>query len=392
MAAPNLTIVKGQGGLGRPLTGEDHISGLVFFNATLPAGFGSANEKTFTSLAQAEAAGITSTAAAYKRYHYHIKEFFRMNPLGILHVGIYPIPGGTYDFAPVTTLQYYAGGKIRQMGVYAPGLTTITATPVAALQAKAAALETEGKPLLAILAVDISGTADITTLADLRSAGASPLVQVCIGQDGGSVGAALAVSEGDSITCLGAMLGLYSAIPVSNNIGWVKSYNMAGAELAVPAFANGQLYSALSASAVSALYDKGYVFLRTHQGVGGTYFAGSPTCVVSTNDYSSGEAVRTIQKAIRQVRAFISEAINGPVLIDPATGFISDEYAAYLTALGNRALAEMEAANEISGSQTIVNPEQNVVSTGSIAITIEIVPIGTANTISITIGFVTALS
>ena len=33
MALNDIIFVKGQGGLGRPLTGEDHISGLLFYTA-----------------------------------------------------------------------------------------------------------------------------------------------------------------------------------------------------------------------------------------------------------------------------------------------------------------------------------------------------------------------
>ena len=38
--ATSLTFVKGAGGLGRPLSGTDYISGMLFYTgATLPTGF-----------------------------------------------------------------------------------------------------------------------------------------------------------------------------------------------------------------------------------------------------------------------------------------------------------------------------------------------------------------
>jgi hypothetical protein len=56
---PNITFNYGQGGLGRPLTGEDFISGLVFVNSSLPSGFSSTDRiKKVFSLAEAEALGI----------------------------------------------------------------------------------------------------------------------------------------------------------------------------------------------------------------------------------------------------------------------------------------------------------------------------------------------
>lgn len=69
---PAVTFIKGQGGLGRPLTGKDFISALVFYvaNGSLPSGFTtSARIKAFYQLADALAAGINNdysdaTAAA----------------------------------------------------------------------------------------------------------------------------------------------------------------------------------------------------------------------------------------------------------------------------------------------------------------------------------------
>jgi hypothetical protein len=66
MAQPNITFIKGQGGLGRPLAGEDYLSGMLFYcaNAKLPSGFStSKREATIYSLADAEALGIKNDYA-----------------------------------------------------------------------------------------------------------------------------------------------------------------------------------------------------------------------------------------------------------------------------------------------------------------------------------------
>jgi len=56
---PNITFNYGKGGLGRPLTGEDFISGLVFVNSSLPSGFSSTDRiKKVFSLAEAQELGI----------------------------------------------------------------------------------------------------------------------------------------------------------------------------------------------------------------------------------------------------------------------------------------------------------------------------------------------
>ena len=61
MALNNVNFVLGQGGLGRPLPGQDYISGLLFYSASLPSGFSTSNRiKKFFSVADAVAAGIKS--------------------------------------------------------------------------------------------------------------------------------------------------------------------------------------------------------------------------------------------------------------------------------------------------------------------------------------------
>lgn len=61
MPLPNLTFIKGQGGLGRPLESRDHVSGMVFYcaNGDLPSGFTTtAREKRVFSVEGAEDLGI----------------------------------------------------------------------------------------------------------------------------------------------------------------------------------------------------------------------------------------------------------------------------------------------------------------------------------------------
>jgi hypothetical protein len=73
MPLPDITFIKGQGGLGRPLPGQDFISALVFYTASLPSGFTSSTRiKALFAPSDAIAAGIlndysdaTAAAATY---------------------------------------------------------------------------------------------------------------------------------------------------------------------------------------------------------------------------------------------------------------------------------------------------------------------------------------
>lgn len=74
MPQPNIVFQKGQGGLQRPAPGQDYISGLVFYNGTLPSGFTTSNNiKQFFQPSDAVAAGIlndfSDAVAAIAQYN-----------------------------------------------------------------------------------------------------------------------------------------------------------------------------------------------------------------------------------------------------------------------------------------------------------------------------------
>lgn len=392
MPLSKITFQKGEGGLGRPLPGQDHISGILLYAGSLPAGFGADREKTVYSLAEAVALGIVEGSATFGILHYHIEEYFRVQPLGVLHIGIYAVPVGSYTFSEVNTLQLYALGAIRQVAVYT-ALTGVVPAEVLALHTACLALATAHMPLIALLAVDISAVASIASLPDLRTGKSDYYVSVVIGQDGDAKGAALYDSEAQSITCLGAILGAISKSSVHESIGWVKKFNLlTGTELSTVAFANGQLFNAIAASALDTLYDKGYLFLMKHIGISGTYAVGAPTATAATSDYAYQESNRTIDKAIRNVRTYLLPEIGGPVQVDATTGRLTLDNIEHLKSIGDDALGQMDRDGELSGFQTVINPEQDVLSTGVIEITIEQVPVGVARSFTVNIGFTTQLS
>lgn len=506
MSLNNITFVLGQGGLGRPLPGEDFISGLIIYTASLPSGFTSTSRiKQLFSVSDAEAAGIKSdysdaTAAAGtvlvtaagtngdtiditvvtptgtvdlgtytktaseanvtavgaaiaaiintgtinhgfsalnttgsvaitapKKYgiylntgtklaatlsagatlavtvtqfsggvaskqavwHYHISEFFRVQPKGQLYVGFFAVPG-SYDYADVATMQNYAAGKIRQIGVYKDGAAYSTADLTALSNACAAQVALH-KEIFGVLGADISAVVDLTTLGD-ASALMAQYAMPCIGQDGNALGAFLFATYGKSITTLGATLGALALAKVSEDIAWVEKFNMSdGIELDVPAIANGQLVRDLSDGLLSALQDKAYNFLRTFVGVAGSYFNESRTAVAITSDYAYAENVRTIQKATRGVYTGLIPALNSPIILN-ADGTLADTTIEYFDTLARKNLYQMQRDGEISDFDVAIDPTQPVLSTGVLVIAISIVPIGVARNIVVKIGFNVSIS
>ena len=500
--ANDVVFIKGQGGLGRPLAGEDHISALLFYtSATLPTGF-SSNDRTkqVFSLAEAEALGITNvgtgatastatfevtnkgavgdtvklvvtgiegavTIANYTQVtadvstlttsaarlaaeinlgtsthgysaspstatvtitapltegiflnsgtpyvatltgtvagtltqnvvagvastidimHYHIEEYFRLQPKGNLYIGIYAVSS---DFAEVTTMQNYALGAIRQLGVYTQAAYA-TGT-VTLLQTQATNNEANHKPLEILYNPDFAGTADLTALTTTHSL-SSQNVSVMFGQDGAAKGYKLWKATNKSIGCLGTCLGAVAFAKVSESIAWVSKFNVANTEYETLNFANGQVYNVISDGSINNLDAKGFVFLRKHTSLTGSYFNNPYTSTLVTSDYSRINNNRTINKAIRGMRTFLLPALASPIKVNE-DGSLTDDVIAYFESLCKRALDVMQRDAEVSAFSVRIDPTQDVLSTSTLEISVSIVPLGSADNIEVNVGFAVSI-
>jgi len=393
MALNDINFIRGAGGLGRPLAGEDYISGLVFYltNANLPSGFSTSDRvKQVFSTAEAEALGITKGSATNGVIWYHISEYFRIQPSGQLYVAIEDSTlAAAAKLAKIEAVQTFANGKIRQIGVF--DTATFATSAVTLLQTSATALEAAHKPLSVFYGADLSGVANIAAFSDLSTLN-SKNVTCIAGEDGGADGAALAVSTTKSVTTLGATLGAVSLAKVNESIGWVGKFNMtSGTELEVINLANGDAVIDQTPAALLALKNKGWQFMLKHTGLAGTFNEGAPTSIASTSDFSTINNERTIDKAVRGVRTFMLPNISSPLLVN-SDGSLTEDTVAKFKNDASRALEQMERDEEVSAFAVIIDPTQNVISTSKIVLTIKIVPVGVADTIEINIGFTVSVA
>ncbi|MEK0370397.1 MAG: DUF2586 family protein [Nitrosopumilus sp.] len=394
-----------EGGLGRAIPGKDYFSGIAFpfVDAQLPSGFGVADrfKKVFT-LQEAEALGITSDSAddSTKIAHYHISEYFRMlgksGNTGVLFINLFDENLGVYDGGQeVEDLQNFADGELRQVGVYYD--IAFATSLVLSVNASITTLLGQDRPLIAILGADITGVADLSTLTDLRALD-KKWVSVDISEDGSGVGAALAVSTGQSITSLGTTLGTIALSNVHENIGWVDKFDVADTiEFQEPAFANGDLVKDTSDSLINTLSTQGYLVLIKRQEITGTFYIDSPQTTKSDSDFAFIENARTMFKAVRLARQKLLPFINSPLYVDAVSGKLSEVTIFGLENAVLTALEQMAQAGEISVNQStgklpnrsvLIDPDQNVLATSKVVITVKIVPVGVAREIIINIGFV----
>jgi hypothetical protein len=328
---------------------------------------------------------VLGIASFINTLYYHISEYFRIQPQGELYVGLYVEESSTYVFSDMTTMVNHSSGAIKPFGVYQNNVAWSTVQPTA-LQAIATANTAVYKPIQIIYSAEISATGNVSSLTDISTLSA-PNVSVSIAQDGYATGYHLFKAVGKSIGCVGALLGAVSLAAVSESIAWVQKFQMAVTELDTVAFANGQLYSALADSLFQSLNNYGYIFLKKHIGIDGTYWSDSKTVVTPTSDYSTIENNRVYQKITRNVRSAMLPALSSPLKVN-ADGTLSAATIAYFETLANAPLEAMEAANELSAHKIIINPAQDVLSTSTIELTLQNVPLGVARIIKVNVGFV----
>lgn len=392
-----ITFNRENGGLNRRLAGEDHVSGLILTD------IGAAESRILLLRTPVEAEQSGITAAAMPIAHYHISEFFRLAAGARLYVMIVP---GEFDasYTEIKTLQQFAEGKLRQVAVLRPRAAVATIiSETATANNVCSELAAQNMPLSVIITPKLTN-ADIAGLPDIHTANAER-VSVCIAADGGGYGAWLQAQESNSgtlsIGAAGALLGAIARSRVSDSIGWVERYNTVSSayprtltggetkarELDVPALCDGTLISDLTPAQIKAINEKGYIFLIKHTGAAGTYWNDGFTGVKPDSDYAYIENNRTVDKACRGVYAALLPKISGPVYVDPETGTLTADSVAALEELASESLEQMRRDSELSGYAVSIDPEQEILSTGKLNVTIRLVSVGVLREITVSIGF-----
>jgi len=346
-----------------------------------------------TTITQGTIAGVPSKIAVM---HYHISEFFRANPTGVLYCGVFPVPV-TFDGEEIKDVQSFANGEVKQMAVYYPNDTFATAQ-IQALQDRYDELYVLHKPCEIFFTADYeSGT--LSTLPDLTTLD-SENVHMVIGQDGAAVGDFLFWTSGYSISCIGNTLGNTSAAKVSVNIGWRALFpNSNGTELEVIRFINGDNYTDTPQSLLNILDDYHYMFLVKNVGISGSFYNDTWSATLSTSDYNKSERNRTIDKAIRLVRVVLLPSLNAPIYVN-ADGTLTTSVIEYFKAIASQPLADMQNNGEIgappnpsggglpaAGYEVIINSAQDIITTNKLILTIKLIPVGLAKFIEVNIGF-----
>lgn len=390
----SLEIKRQNGNVPKSLPGQDHVSGMIFYvnEADIPEDFKAEAVQAVSTIDAAEALGITSDATSWaaRVMHYQLSEVFRINNGITLYVGIFTKPAA-HTFAELATVQNYADGAIRQFGIW-DGLTELTKENATLLQSQADALDLNNAPVSVGYAPSLkNGYQALPT--DI--AGAAPRVSVIIAQPGGTndTGALLFAeatnkTTKNAVSCIGVWLGHVSAAAVHESISWVKKFPSG---ISLPAFSDGTLVRSVDKAWLEKLDTARYLFLTPIVGVSGSYWNDSHNMDAAISDYNAIELVRTMDKACRGIRTYLTPELGGNVYIDANTGKLQSYTVAYLETVANKALEDMEKAGELSGYEAKIDPEQDVLSTSTVEVVIKNVPVGVIRKMKVKIGYVKSL-
>ena len=394
-----LTINRQNGNVPKSLPGEDHVTGLIIYMASsdIPESFKNERVQPLSTIDSAEAAGIvdytidadgtrTATPWIVRVLHYQLSELYRVNPGVSLYVGIFEKPeGNSMTFAEIKTLQNYASGRIRQAGVWC-GDRELSGDDLTALEGTGDALAQEEAELSIIYAPKVVSVKDLPV--NLAGENKSR-VRVVIGQTGSGTGAELYKDKANaakaSVSGLGVVLGLLSRSAVHQSIAYVKEFPTG---ISLPAFGDGTLLRDVDRALTEALDDKGrYLFFITHTGIAGSYMNDSHNMDSAISDYSTIESVRTMDKAVRGIRAYLKPELAGNIYIDASSGKMASYSVAHLETVAGKALEDMERAGELSGYKVEIDPEQDILSTGTVEIVIRNVAVAVMRRINVKIGY-----
>lgn len=388
--ATSLTIVRQNGNVPKSQNGQDHVSGFVAYllEADIPAAFKAEPVQAVSTIDKAEELGITADATAWsvKMLHYQLEEVFRINPSITLYMGLFSKPE-SMTFQEMKKVQNYAEGAIRQMAIW-NGDTAPTADNIVKLEAVADSLDTENAPFSTLYAPLVSNYKSLPN----NLATNNPRVSVVIAQAGSGTGAELYKSKDNktkaTVSAIGVALGTLSKAAVHQCIAWVKNFPSG---ISMPALGDGTLVRTIDKGELEKLDTNRYLFLNNVVGVAGSYWNDSHTMDSPTSDYAAIESVRTMDKAVRGIRTYLTPELGGNVYIDPDTGKLQSYTVSHLETTANIPLEEMEKAGELSGYKAEIDAEQDVLSTNTIEVTIKNVPVGVVRKFKVKIGFVKSL-
>lgn len=384
MPTPNVNITLGNGNLGRVQTTDDGVAGLILTGTAITNKLELNKHYLLGGTADLAKMGITETNnplidKEVKAFYEQAGEGAELHLLVISDATTLTVACAATSESPLNKLIDAAGGRIRLVGInklppvsYKPLLTEHidgdVITAVAAAYATAEAQTTKVRPFRVLLPAALwDGKTD-----ELYAPAESTYNRV---------GLVIASDDKTNKTAaIGRVLGRASKIAVHQSIGRVKD----GAIATEGWLTDGTEYQEAS-SKTNLLHDAGYITYLKYATKNGCYLNGDPMAAPVTDDYSELHLGRVIDKAYTIIyNTYITEIMDNIVVGDD--GKLTKGVCLYYESLINNAIGVAMGA-EISSFSAYVDPSQNILSSGALAISGKIVPQGVIKEINFGLSF-----
>lgn len=380
---PNVNIILGNGALGRVAQSSDGVVGLILTGTAIADKL--ELNKTYVLGSIRDIVSLGVTAENNKLVDKDVKAFYTTAGEGAeLHLIVTSEATtltqmcATEATSPLSKLIESAAGRVRIVGVnkiapvsYEPDLTQgIDSDAITAMQAAhntANSFATRPYPFRVLLpAPNWNGETD--TLFKPSEASCNRVAMVLASDDKGETAA------------IGQILGRAASLEPHQSLGRVLSGQIA----AVGHFTDGSTMTE-KASLGDILHDAGYVFYRSFTTRNGCYLNGSPMCAPVTDDYSTLELGRVIDKAIVQTYAAYISQIQDNVDVDSSGQLDAGVCASYESMLENALNISM--AGQISSITVFIDPDQSILSSGAMDVVVKIIPKGVLSAINVDLSF-----
>ncbi|MDX9703930.1 MAG: DUF2586 family protein [Candidatus Auribacterota bacterium] len=390
MSLPEVIVNIKNGNLGGGEMLADGIAGIIVSGDAAPSEEWALGEaKQFFSISEVKDAGLdaaydtTNSTNAYKQ----VADFYTVAGDGAeLWVMVVPKTETMEDICDLASANAYAksllvaaDGTIRILGVtrvpdalYEPGyLSGIDDDVVAALtklEALADSIAADMSPFVGVVeGRDWQG--DTGDIEDLKGLGFNRVAGVICGD------------KADGSAGVGLLIGRLAADPVQRKPGRVKT---GAIPIVAGYFSDG---TKVSRGIANSLDTKGWIVMTPYPQRSGLYWGPDNTCAGADDDFSTIVNRRVIDKAMLIAYDTYVTEIMDEVSVDE-DGYLNPGVVKYFEGKITNAINNgMTAGGEISSVTAFVDPKQNILSTSKLVVSLQIVPVGYAKTITINLGF-----
>ncbi len=207
-------------------------------------------------------------------------------------------------------------------------------------------------------------------------------------------------TDSSSYNMCGTMLGQLCAYPVHQKPSWRDHRIDSGTQWAEVCLIDGSSIPTTYA-ATDLLSQQGVCFAGYTPRLAGTFWANSRMCCDETSDYAVINNGRVIDKASGLVYDALVTRLDGPIYIDASIGKLDADTVAWLQSKARDAISagmvdgksgdDVELSVDSStGSLALdsvfINPDQNILSTSILYVSISLTPVGSSDTITVDIG------